>query len=190
MARRPIVLSLGLLALAACAVLLAGRGSGSRLSADEGAKPAPTMASLQAEVDQLKKLVPDQASAMLDASQHCAQMWFAAQAENWPLAQFYWKETDTHLRWAVLIKPLRQDSAKHDIKLNDILEALENGPLKQLQAAVEAKDKEKFNTAYRFTLEGCYACHKAVEKPFLRLQIPLAPASPMINADPKAEWPK
>ena len=35
----------------------------------------------------------------------------------------------------------------------------------------------------------CYACHKAVDKPYLRPQVPTEPASRIINFDPKANWP-
>jgi hypothetical protein len=67
---------------------------------------------------------------------------------------------------------------------------MENTPLKQLQEAIAAKDHDKFVAAYRFSLETCYACHKASDKPFLRPQIPDRPAEPTINFDPQADWPK
>ncbi|HZZ71746.1 MAG TPA: hypothetical protein VFE24_05805 [Pirellulales bacterium] len=175
------------------AVLAFGALVGSRRSVSSAAdepKNAPTSASLKAEIEQLKKLLPDQASAMLDAAQQAAQLYHAGAHENWPLTQFYWGETRSHLRWAVALKPLRQDSQKHEIKLADILEALENGPLKQVQTAITAKDKSQFIAAYRTLLEGCYACHKTVEKPYLKLQLPPLPSLPIINCDPQADWPK
>lgn len=67
---------------------------------------------------------------------------------------------------------------------------MENSPLKQLQEGIKAKDREKVVAAYKFTLESCYACHKAVNKPYLRPQIPERPAEPIICFDPRAEWPK
>ena len=70
-----------------------------------------------------------------------------------------------------------------------ILEALENSPLKQLEQAIAEKSPDKFVAAYKFTLEGCYACHKASDKPYLRPHIPLHPESQVINPDPKANWP-
>jgi hypothetical protein len=44
--------------------------------------------------------------------------------------------------------------------------------------------------AYKFKLEGCYACHKPFDKPFLRPQIPTGPESQILNTDPTADWPK
>lgn len=158
--------------------------------AQEAAKPPADLATLQAEIERLKKVVPDQAHAMQDVDYHFTNLWFAAQQSNWPLALFYFNETRSHLRWAVRIIPVRKDTAGREIKLEDILQAVENSPLKQLEEAVKAKDREKFVAAYEFTLTSCYACHKASDKPYLRPRIPDHPASAMMNFDPNANWPK
>lgn len=88
------------------------------------------------------------------------------------------------MRWSVRIIPVRKDNAGHEVKLQNILEAIENGPLTQLDAAVKANDRDSFEKAYKFTMEGCYSCHKASEKPFLRLRLPDQPAEPMIEFNP------
>ncbi len=183
-------LGVGLMAVLACWLgwLLSNQPLGAQT-----AKPADAggeVAKLRDELETLKGQAPDQAHAMLDVGYHFSNLWFAGQQANWPLADFYWGETRSHLRWAVRIKPVRQDSAKRDIKLADILQALENTPLKQLKDAIDAKDRNKFVAAYRFTVEGCYACHKASEKPYLHPRIPEHPETAMMNFDPQAEWPK
>jgi hypothetical protein len=86
--------------------------------------------------------------------------------------------------------PVRKDNLGQDIQLDKILEAFENSPLAQLQEAITAQDQNKFVAAYKFSLETCYACHKAADKPFLRSQIPTHPAEPTINFDPQATWPR
>jgi hypothetical protein len=145
---------------------------------------------LQAEVERLKQVVPDQAHAMHDVDYHVTNLWFAAGQSNWPLAQFYFNETRSHLRWAVRIIPVRKDHAGKEVRLQDILQAMENSPLMQLEEAIKAKDREKFVAAYEFTLSSCYACHKASDKPYLRPRIPDHPSSSMMNFDPHAAWPK
>lgn len=158
--------------------------------AREDAAPSATAdEALQADVQQLKDKACDQAHAMISVAYNANNMWFAADAENWPLAQFYWNETRSHLRWAVRIIPIRKDSAGREVNLPNILQAFENSPLSQLQDAITAKDHDKFVAAYRFTLESCYACHKAAEKPYLRPQIPEHPDESTINFDPNATWP-
>lgn len=145
---------------------------------------------LEEDVETLKQKAPDQAHAMVSVAYHFNNLWFAAEAENWPLAQFYWNEVRSHLRWAVRIIPVRKDNSGQEVKLENILEGFENAPLKQLQQAIEAQDREAFGKAYRFALEGCYACHKASDKPYLRPRIPETPDEATINFDPHASWPR
>ena len=128
--------------------------------------------------------------AMQDVGYHFSNLWFAGQSGNWDLANFYASETRSHLHWAVRIIPKRNDTARNEIDLQAILEAWENTPFKQLTEAIAAKDKPAFEKAYRFTLEGCYLCHKASDKPFIRPRVPERPETPIINFDPKATWPK
>ena len=159
------------------------------------AQPTPTssdreLEKLRGEVEHLKNVVPDQSHAMQDVEYHFANLWFAAQESNWPLAQFYLDETRTHLRWAVRIIPVRKDNAGREVKLEDILQAVESSALKQLDEAVKAKDREKFTTDYEFMLTNCYACHKAADKPYLRPKLPERPATTIINVNPHATWPE
>ncbi|MEX0703739.1 MAG: hypothetical protein WD069_16700 [Planctomycetales bacterium] len=168
-------------------LLSAGRNPerGSLVQAQEPAgKPAPEPAALQAEFDVAKGKLPDQAHAMVSVAYHFNNLWFAGQHGNWPLAQFYFNETRSHLRWAVRIIPVRKDDKGQEVQLGAILEAVENSPLKQLQESIEAKDRDKFVAAYEFTLTSCYACHKASDKPYLTLRIPDHPAEPMIDFAP------
>ena len=153
--------------------------------AQEPAKPVIDLATLQADIEHLKKTAPDQAHVMQDVDYHFTNLWYAAQLNNWPLAQFYLNETKSHLRWAVRVIPVRKDNAGKEIKLEDILQAMENSPLKQLEEAVAAKNPDKFVAAYELSLTTCYSCHKANDKPFLRLRIPVFPATTTINLDPE-----
>lgn len=146
--------------------------------------------SLREEIDQIKGKLPGQAHAMMDVDYHFTNLWFAAKEENWPLADFYWKETVSHMRWSVRIIPIRKDSAGREVKLKDILDSIENSPFTQIGKTIEDKEVEKFETAYRHTMEGCYSCHKAAEKPYLRPRVPERPATTIINFDPQADWPK
>jgi hypothetical protein len=145
---------------------------------------------LAAELEAIKSKLPDQAHAMQDVGYHFTNLWFAGKHAHWDLANFYLAETRSHLRWAVRIIPKRKDSAGQEIDLQAILQAVENTPLKQLEDSIKAKDGDAFEKAYRFTLESCYSCHKASDKPFIRPQIPTHPETLIINFDPNATWPK
>jgi len=133
---------------------------------------------------------PDQSHAMVDVGYHFANLWFAADKENWPLAKYYLEETRSHLNWAVRIHPVRTTKAGGEVDLKGILQAIDNSFLSEIDGAITNKDTGRFKTAYRQTLEGCYACHKACEKSFLRPQIPSAPSVSILNFDPNATWPE
>ncbi|MBI2929591.1 MAG: hypothetical protein HYY24_28335 [Verrucomicrobia bacterium] len=153
------------------------------------AELATEVAALRAEVERLKTLVPDQAHAMEDVGYHFANLWFAAEQKNWPLADFYLAETRSHLKWAVRIRPVRQTKAG-DLDLNGILTAVDNTFLTAVKESIDQQDGQKFAVAYRQTIEGCYSCHTASEKPFIRPQVPTALAEHIINLDPRAKWPE
>jgi hypothetical protein len=151
--------------------------------------PAAQIAQLKAEINDLKGRVPDQSHVMKDVGYHFANLWFAAEAKNWPLAKFYLDETRSHLRWAVRIIPVRKTKAG-EVDLRGILQAVDGTFLTAVDKAVQAHDSSQFQSAYKQSLEGCYACHKASEKPYLRPQIPKEPETRIINFDPGASWPE
>jgi hypothetical protein len=156
---------------------------------DSGRPQEAEIVALKAEIQAMKDRLPDQAHAMQDVANQFTNVWFAEGKGHWDLTTFYLGETRNHLRWAVRIIPKRKDSAGQDVDLVSILQAFENGPLNQLDAAIKSKNEERFVAAYKFTLESCYACHKAASKPYLRPQIPTGPAVQIINFDPAAKWP-
>jgi hypothetical protein len=59
---------------------------------------------------------------------HFANLSFAAERKNWPLADFYLAETRSHLRWAVRIIPVRKTRTGHDVELQGILEIINLDP--------------------------------------------------------------
>lgn len=161
-----------------------------RTAVAQAAISVPNAQSVGSELETIKGKLTDQSHVMQDVGYHFSNLWFAGQHSNWDLANFYWSETRSHMRWAVRIIPKRKDNAGQEVDLAAILEAFENGPLKQLQAAIAAHDKAAFEKTYRTSMENCYSCHKASDKPFLRPQIPEHPETPIINFDPKATWPR
>jgi glucose/arabinose dehydrogenase/cytochrome c1 len=133
--------------------------------------------------------MPDQAHVMMDVGYHFANLWFAAEKQNWPLANYYLDQARSHLKWAVRIQPVRKTTAGAEVNLNGILEAVDNTLLARINATIENKDAAGFQTAYRQAMEGCYACHAACEKPFLRVQVPDAPSATIINFSAPDEAP-
>jgi hypothetical protein len=141
-------------------------------------------AALRAEIERLKSIVPGQAFAMTQVAYNFNNLWFAAHAENWPLAQFYLSETRVRLRWALRITPVRKITTG-ELTLQPLLDALEKDHLATVGEALTAKSVTQLESAYRAALDGCHACHAASEKPYLELQVPSAPAEPMIRFTPR-----
>jgi len=145
----------------------------------------PDLAALKAEIERLKGMVPDQSHAMKDVAYHFTNLWFSAQKENWPLADFYLSETRSHLRWAVRIIPVRKTPKGQDLRLADILEPMDKSVLAELKDTITAKDAGAFRTKYEQALATCYSCHVAAGKPFLRLQIPKQAEAQIIRFEPE-----
>jgi hypothetical protein len=157
---------------------------------DGPANPAAELMALRLDVAMLKSKATDQSHVMADVGYHFANLWFAGTSNNWPLAKFYFDETRSHINWAVRVIPVRKDSAGRDVELKPIWEAIDSSIFTEIKNAIEQKDSAKFAAVYRLGIEGCYSCHKASSKPYLRTQIPKVPPQPIINFDPEAKWPQ
>lgn len=190
LAARAPLLALGVVAGAVPFLLFAGSRHVSASAAQAVPAQAAEAAALQSQVDRLKGMVPDQSHAMTDVGYHFANLWFAGDRKNWPLAKFCFDETRSHLRWAVRIIPVRKSPNGEDLDMKSLLDAVDTGLLAEVGKTIDAGDHARFVTTYRQALEGCYSCHKAAGKPYLRPQIPATPAAAILNFDPEAKWPQ
>ena len=91
------------------------QGSISTALAKDALKKPLDMEAMAAELEMIKGRLSDQAHARSDVGYQFGNLWFAGQKQNWPLAEFYWKETRSHLAWAVRIIPKRKITS--DMKL-------------------------------------------------------------------------
>jgi hypothetical protein len=48
------------------------------------------------------------------------------------------------------------------------VEAYARTLLTDFQRAIDDRERDRFTSAYTQALDGCYACHQAAEKPYLR----------------------
>ena len=149
--------------------------------AQAGAGTSPDVIAMRAEIDALKRQLPDQAHVMAEVDYHFSSLWFAARNANWPLAAFYLGEMRSHLNWAVRMRPVRKLSSGADLELRPILQGVESAGLAQIKAAIEQHDQRAFDRAYRGAIAQCYGCHAAAEKPYLRPRIPDSPGARMID---------
>lgn len=190
--RRHIWLAISVAIVLIAIISLSTRGRAQTARAAEPAQAdglVDQVKKLQAQVQKLDGLVPDQAAVMTHVAYHYSNLWFAIDKENWSLADFYLGETRNNVKWAVRAKPIRKTKAG-DIDLAALAQALDNGPFADLKKAIADKQKDKCVQLYDQSLVYCYACHKASEKPYLRPQRPTIPQVPIINFDPTATTPQ
>lgn len=170
-------------ALAVVGTLLLRHPSQAQNAAPPAAETSAELAALKKEIEILKGKAPDQSHAMKDVAYHFTNLWFAGEKQNWPLAKFYCDETRSHLKWAVRIIPVRKIKSG-DFDLRTMLEGLDQSVFTALSKTIEAKNADEFPKAYEQALNGCYSCHAAAEKPFLRLKIPEQPEVRIIDFRP------
>ena len=86
------------------------------------------------------------------------KLWFAGEAGNWPLADYEVDELTEGFDDVVRFHPTHKDSPQ---PLRDLVPALIDPPLAKLRAAIEARDKQRFEAAFDALTAGCNACHQA-----------------------------
>jgi hypothetical protein len=151
---------------------------------DAAAPTSPEVADTGLDLKSFEARLPDQSHDMQDAGYHFANLWFAGDKQNWPLASYYLRKTRSYLESAVAIKPVRKTTAGTEVDLKGILDAVDHGMLAQMDKAIGNKDVAAFKTAYQQTIEGCNACHTACERQYIHLQVPNAPAASFIDFEP------
>ena len=153
-------------------------------------KRQTTVQRFEERINGLSELLPGQGAVMSLVGYYFGNLWFAINAENWPLAEFYLHECRETLERAVALKPVRQDPAGQDVDLVGMAEALDNTQFNQMGETIRARDIAASISAYRQTMIVCYSCHMSTGKPFLNVRIPATPPSIGIEFDPSAPPPK
>ena len=108
-----------------------------------------------------------------------AKMGLAAQAENWSLAGYYFKELKAGFgvvgraipRWKGLPIP-------------DLIEASVDPTFPVLDFAIKAGEPRQFAEAYGKITQGCNNCHSTMDHPFIHIKTPDASAWPNIDFKP------
>jgi hypothetical protein len=171
------------------ALLAAGAVVGGAATEYWRANRLPVPASAQAgnaEIERLNTLVPSQSHMMVDVGFHWTNLWFAAEQKNWPLAEFYFNQSRSHILWMIRARPTRKDPNGADVDMAAIFNSVDPSVFAAVRMAILKKDGTEFVAAYKQALDGCHACHKASSLPFLRPIVPRAPDQSIIDFAPDA----
>src|SRR5215469_3068414 len=154
--------------------------------------PQENLAALQADVARLKDLTPPHSHPMVEAGMFAANLWFAGEKKNWPLAGYFLNETRNRIRWEVYLNPGPKGADGNPVDMQSIFDGVDNGSITKVRKAIDAKDSTAFAAEYKNLLRDCYSCHKAALRPYLRPMVPVSSegAQPILNLDPNADWPE
>ena len=156
----------------------------------QGNRRQITVQRLEEQINDMGDLLPGQGAVMSLVGYYFGNLWFAINAENWPLAEFYLHECRETLERAVAIKPVRQDLTGRDVDLIGMAEALDHTQFTRMDETIRARNKAGTISVYREAMIVCYSCHVSTGKPFLNVRIPTTPWSIGIEFDPSAPPPK
>lgn len=135
------------------------------------ARQNDTNKQLQAKVDSLSRRLekaykPGLGEFMGSIQVHHAKLWFAGQAENWPLADF-----EVHEIREALDNANTFCTERPEIKSLNLMD----GALDSMTNAVQQKDPARFRSSYMLLTNTCNDCHRATKHEFNVIKVPDAP---------------
>jgi hypothetical protein len=116
---------------------------------------------------------PELGAQMLELQIRHARLWFAGDAQNWTLSAFQISELREAL--AEIVATNAEHPSLQPERLAEVLPKLMDGPMRALQAAVDARDRAAFARAYDGLTAGCNGCHDVASFGFNRFQRPRTP---------------
>lgn len=106
----------------------------------------------------------------------------AGQEKNWPYATYEWHELEEALE-----RVAKQVPKWRDLDIGQLMSATVKQPLEELEAAIKARDGQRFDAAYRQLTDACNACHKSANLGVIVIKVPDTSAFP--NQDFRATKP-
>jgi hypothetical protein len=125
--------------------------------------------STEEQLKTLAELQPGLGTVMIEYSNRYTNMYYAAKGGNWDLAAYQLKEALEIQEVGETTRPARAAGLK----------AFETAYLEPLDAAIKAKDFATFEKTFKGGIQGCNGCHAAQGFPFIKYELPNAPASPL-----------
>jgi hypothetical protein len=125
------------------------------------------------------RFTPGLHSLMGELGQRHAMLWFAGDAGNWALADYYLHELEELTGDIEELHPVYGD-----VPVAELLVEMTHPAVGALEDAVGAEDREGFGRAYADLTVACNACHTASDRGALVVQRPTAPPLTSIRFRP------
>ena len=113
-------------------------------------------------VDEIAAMQPGMARLMDEVSRRYWVLYYAAKARNWELARYMLKESEKVLTTASVARP----------KYREDLASFVRDRLDPIADAIERKDWEAFEAAYRRGIADSDTYHDKYNKRFIRFRLP------------------
>ena len=120
-------------------------------------------------LDDMATIQPGLARIMPEIGARTWKLYYAAKAENWPMAKFQYKEIIGLFELGGFMRPKHADAITQYLAEN----------WKPLEAPLEAKDFDAFEKAFHAAIDAANAYHELKEKPYIRWKLPDAPPPDM-----------
>ena len=116
-------------------------------------------------IDAIALVQPGLARIMPEIGARTWKLYYAAKAQNWPMANFQYKEIKGLFELGAFMRP------KHEDALNQYME--ENW--KPLEEPIANKDFAAFEAAFHASIDAANAYHELKEKPYIYWKLPDTP---------------
>jgi hypothetical protein len=120
------------------------------------------------------RFTPGLHALMIDLATRHSSLWFAGEAENWPLAGYMVHELEELLEDIEALHPVYRD-----VPVAQLLGEMTMPQVEALEVAVADGDGAAFVDAYDRLTAACNACHAASDRGYIVMQRPTAP--PLMN---------
>jgi hypothetical protein len=102
-----------------------------------------------------------------------AKLGLAGREHNWPLAAYALKELQQALGTVGTVQPKFRN-----LTVSEMIDSTTGEPMRDLGAAIRARDEKAFAAAYGQLTDGCNACHTALDHAFVVIKVPEASSFP------------
>jgi hypothetical protein len=146
-------------------------------------------ATLRAKVAELERRIPppELGQQMLELQIRHDRLWWAGKAGNWNLAYYMVGELGEALRG---IEQTNGDAPElQPDKLSEVMPAIMDPAIRNVQDALAKKDAAAFATAYDALSASCNACHAKAGVEFLHIQRPQTPLLDNLRYAPDSSGP-
>ncbi|MFO8175191.1 MAG: hypothetical protein ACQET1_07755 [Gemmatimonadota bacterium] len=127
-----------------------------------------------------ERFTPGLHSLMMELQHRHVTLWFAGEAENWPLTDYFLHEMEELLEDIENLHPRYEE-----VPIADILGDVTAPAVEALEDAVEEEQSAAFVAAYDQLTGGCNGCHAPADKAAIVIQRPTSPSLTNLKFDRK-----